>query len=185
MELNDFYSFLYAFYFTVNAFVKQGGGWYVWHADMETVNFRMAMKDAGILIKQNLIWVKDIMVMGRKNYHWQHEPCLYGWKDGAAHKWHSDRKQTTILNFQRPRVSKEHPTMKPIPLIAYQIKNSSLPGEIVADTFGGSGTTMVASEQMSRRCRMIEMDPVYCQVIVNRMMALVPGIKITKNGVPA
>lgn len=120
--------------------------------------------------------------MGRQDYHWKHEPCLYGWKEGAAHGWYADRKQTTVLNFERPQRNTEHPTMKPIPLIAYQMGNSSKGEDIVADGFGGSGTTMIAAEQMNRRCRMMELDPKYCQVIIDRMIKLNPSIKITKNG---
>ena len=129
-----------------------------------------------------IIWEKNSLVMGRKDYHFIHEPCLYGWKEGAAHNWYSDRKQTTILNFDRPSRSTDHPTMKPIPLIAYQIGNSSKKGDIVADGFGGSGTTMVASDQLDRICYMVELDPRYCQVILNRMKKLVPDIIIKKNG---
>ena len=184
MSDTDFYKFLYDFYNSTNSYVKKGGIWYVWHADMETLNFRQAMKDVGILVKQNLIWVKDVMVMGRQDYHWQHEPCLYGWKEGAAHNWYTDRKQTTILNFKRPRISKEHPTMKPVELIAYQIENSSRINDVVADGFGGSGTTMIASHQLKRKCWMVELDPRYCQVIVDRMMKLDPSIEIKRNGIP-
>lgn len=178
----NFYQFLYEFYTALGSFTKAGGGWYVWHADSEGANFRKAMADAGIMVKQCLIWVKNTMVMGRQDYHWKHEPCLYGWKEGAAHGWYADRKQTTVLNFERPRRNAEHPTMKPIPLIAYQMSNSSKSEDIVCDGFGGSGTTMVASEQMNRRCRMMELDPKYCQVIIDRMRKLEPTIKITKNG---
>ena len=178
----DFYQFLYDFYSALATFTKEGGAWYVWHADSEGANFRGAMKAAGIMVKQCLIWVKNSMVIGRQDYQWKHEPCLYGWKEGAAHGWYSDRKQTTVLNFDRPRRNAEHPTMKPIPLIAYQMANSSKADDIVADGFGGSGTTMVAAEQMNRRCRMMELDPKYCQVIIDRMIELNPDIKITKNG---
>jgi site-specific DNA-methyltransferase (adenine-specific) len=114
----------------------------------------------------------------------QHDPCLYGWKEGAAHNWYSDRKQTTILDFPRPTRNAEHPTMKPVPLIGYQIENSSQINEIVADGFGGSGTTMVASEQLKRRCYMVEFDPRYCQVIVDRMIELNPQLKVLRNGKP-
>lgn len=178
----DFYDFLYDFYTALGSYTKAGGAWYVWHADTEGANFRRAMSAAGIMVKQCLIWVKSSMVMGRQDYHWKHEPCLYGWKEGAAHRWYSDRKQTTVLNFERPNRNAEHPTMKPIPLIAYQLGNSSKADDIVADAFGGSGTTMLAAEQMNRRCRMIELDPKYCQVIIDRMIKAVPEIKITKNG---
>lgn len=182
MSDGDFYQFLYDFYTALGSYTKAGGAWYVWHADSEGANFRKAMSDAGIMVKQCLIWVKNTMVMGRQDYHWKHEPCLYGWKEGAAHGWYNDRKQTTVLNFERPQRNAEHPTMKPIPLIAYQMGNSSKAGDIVADGFGGSGTTMVAAHQTNRRCRMMELDPRYCQVIIDRMRKLEPGINILKNG---
>ena len=180
----DFYQFLYDFYTALGSYTKAGGSWYVWHADSEGANFRRAMTDSGIMVKQCLIWVKNSMVMGRQDYQWQHEPCLYGWKEGAAHGWYSDRKQTTILNFDRPQRNAEHPTMKPIPLFAYQIGNSSKQGDIVADGFGGSGTTMVACHQMQRKAYLVEFDPKYCQVIIDRMRKLDPSITIKRNGQP-
>ena len=183
MSDGDFYQFLYDFYTALGSYTKAGGAWYVWHADLEGANFRKAMADSGIQVRQCLIWVKNSMVMGRQDYQWKHEPCLYGWKEGAAHGWYNDRKQTTVLNFDRPQRNAEHPTMKPIPLIAYQMGNSSKAGDIVADGFGGSGTTMVAAHQTDRRCRMMELDPRYCQVIVDRMRKLEPGIKVLKNGI--
>jgi len=179
----QFYQFLYDFYTACAAYSKPGGAWYVWHADSEGANFRQAMKDAGIMVKQCLIWVKNSMVMGRQDYQWKHEPCLYGWKEGASHNWYSDRKQTTILEFQRPSRNAEHPTMKPIELFSYQISNSSKQGDIVMDAFGGSGTTMVACEQLNRKAFMVEFDPRYCQVIIDRMKKLNPDIKIKRNGV--
>lgn len=178
----DFYKFLYDFYTALGSYTKAGGAWYVWHADSEGANFRKAMADAGIMVKQCLIWVKQTMVMGRQDYQWKHEPCLYGWKEGAAHGWYSDRKQTTVLEFDRPQRNAEHPTMKPIPLFAYQIGNSSKQGDIVADGFGGSGTTMVACHQMNRKAYLVEFDPKYCQVIIDRMLKLDPNIKIKRNG---
>jgi site-specific DNA-methyltransferase (adenine-specific) len=178
----DFYQFLYDFYTALGSYTKAGGSWYVWHADSEGANFRKAMADAGIMVKQCLIWIKNSMVMGRQDYQWKHEPCLYGWKEGAAHGWYSDRKQTTILEFDRPQRNAEHPTMKPIPLFAYQIGNSSKQGDIVADGFGGSGTTMVACHQMQRKAYLVEFDPKYCQVIIDRMLKLDPSITIKKNG---
>jgi site-specific DNA-methyltransferase (adenine-specific) len=181
---SEFYQFLYDFYTALGSYTKAGGSWYVWHADSEGANFRLAMKNAGIMVKQCLIWVKNSMVMGRQDYQWKHEPCLYGWKEGASHSWYSDRKQTTILNFDRPSRNAEHPTMKPIPLIAYQISNSSKEGDIVADAFGGSGTTMVASHQLKRKGYLVEFDPKYCQVIVDRMRKLDPTLVIKKNGLP-
>lgn len=179
----DFYQFLYDFYTALASYTKSGGAWYVWHADSEGANFRLAMKNAGIMVKQCLIWVKNSMVMGRQDYQWKHEPCLYGWKEGASHGWYSDRKQTTVLEFDRPTRNAEHPTMKPIPLISYQICNSSKQGDIVADAFGGSGTTMVASHQLGRKAYLVEYDPKYCQVIVDRMRKLDNTLVIKKNGV--
>jgi site-specific DNA-methyltransferase (adenine-specific) len=179
---SDFYQFLWDFYTAQSTVCKTGSAWYVWHADSEGANFRSAMADAGIMVKQCLIWVKNAMVMGRQDYHWQHEPCLYGWKEGAAHGWYSDRKQTTVLEFDRPNRNAEHPTMKPIPLFAYQIGNSSKQGDIVADAFGGSGTTMVACQQMNRKAYIVEFDPKYCQVIIDRMIALDDTLKIKING---
>lgn len=179
----EFYQFLYDFYTALGSYTKAGGAWYVWHADSEGANFRLAMKNAGIMVKQCLIWVKNTMVMGRQDYQWKHEPCLYGWKEGAAHAWYSDRKQITVLNFDRPSRNAEHPTMKPIPLFAYQIGNSSKQGDIVADGFGGSGTTMVACHQLNRKAYLVEFDPKYCQVIIDRMKKLDPSLVIKKNGV--
>lgn len=183
MGNNAFYQFLYDFYTAQTCFVEKGAAWYIWHADSEGVNFRTAMENAGITIKQCLIWVKNAFVMGRQDYHWQHEPCLYGWIEGAAHNFYGDRKQSTTLNFNRPMRNGEHPTMKPVELIGYQIKNSSKVGDIVADSFGGSGTTMVACEQLDRIAYVIEYDPKYCQVIVDRMRKLNPDLVIKINGV--
>lgn len=154
----------------------------MWHADSGGEVFRRAMRESDILLKQCLVWNKNHFVMGRQDYQWKHEPCLYGWKPGASHSWYSDRSQTTVLNFDRPMRNAEHPTMKPVPLFAYQITNSSKPGDIVADPFGGSGTTMVACEQLGRAAYVVELDPRYCQVIIDRMKALVPDIVITKHG---
>jgi len=186
MTDNQFYQFLYDFFTALGSFTKLGGCWYVWHADMESVNFRTAFKDSGLTPKQNLIWAKDVFVMGRQDYHWQHEPCLYGWKEGASHGWYSDRKQTTILKFERPRISKEHPTMKPVGLFGYQIGNSSKEGDIVADGFGGSGTTMIACDQMKRKGYLVEFDPKYCDVIVSRFIkhksATGSSLMIKRNG---
>lgn len=180
----DFYQFLYDFYTALGAYTKPGGAWYVWHADTEGANFRLAMKNAGIEPRQCLIWVKNTLVMGRQDYHWKHKPCLYGWKEGAAHGWYSDRKQTTVLEFDRPTRNAEHPTMKPIALISYQIGNSSKQGDIVADAFLGSGSTMVAAHQLNRKCYGMELDPKYCQVIIDRMLKLDPTLTVKRNGQP-
>jgi len=184
MKDGDFYQFLYDFYTALGAYTKAGGAWYVWHAPSEIINFGKAFVDAGFLLKQQLIWVKNSMVMGRQDYQWKHEPCLYGWKEGAAHGWYSDRKQTTVLEFNRPQRNAEHPTMKPVELFAYQIGNSSKQGDIVADGFGGSGTTMVACHQMQRKGYLVELDPNYCQVIVDRMLKLDPSLEVKRNGQP-
>ncbi len=179
----DFYQFLYDFYTALGAYTKQGGAWYVWQPDKQIHRFINSFEDAGFKYSGLLVWNKNSLVMGRGDYHSKHETCLYGWKEGAAHGWYSDRKQTTILEFDRPSRNGEHPTMKPIPLFAYQIGNSSKQGDIVADGFGGSGTTMVACHQMNRKAYLVEFDPKYCQVIINRMLALDPSIKIKTNGI--
>lgn len=183
MSNGAFYEFLYDFYSAQTTVVKKGSAIYVWHASSEIINFAKAMVDAGWLLKQQLIWVKNSMVMGRQDYQWRHEPCLYGWLDGASHNWYSDRKQTTIINYDKPSRNGEHPTMKPVGLFGYQIENSSKIGDIVIDAFGGSGTTMIACEQLKRKARIIEFDPKYCQVIINRIKKVNPDISITKNGV--
>ena len=183
MANDDFYKFLYDFYSALTTAVKKGGAIYVWHASSEIINFAKALVDAGWLLKQQLIWVKSSMVMGRQDYQWKHEPCLYGWLKGDSHKWYADRKQTTIIEFDRPARNGEHPTMKPIGLFAYQITNSSKIGDIVIDAFGGSGTTMIACEQLKRKARLIEFDPKYCQVIVDRMLKLDPNIEVKRNGI--
>ena len=200
MSNSDFYQFLFDFYTALGSFLKPGGAIYVWHADSEGANFRQAFKDAGLLLKQCLIWVKNSFVMGRQDYQWKHEPCLegikpeefeeikthepclYGWKEGASHNWYSDRKQSTVLNFDKPLRNAEHPTMKPVLLIAYQIGNSSKESDIVADGFLGSGTTMLASHQLNRKCYGLELDPKYCDVIVKRMLKYDATLIIKRNG---
>ena len=164
----EFREFLAAAYTTAYNYLNNGASFYIWHADSEGYNFRAAAKDANLQIKQCLIWVKSSMVMGRQDYHWQHEPCLYGWKKGASHFWNADRKQTTVLKFDRPNRNKEHPTMKPVDLFQYQMSNSSKPNHIILDTFGGSGTTLIAAERIQRQARLVELDPRYCDVIIKR-----------------
>lgn len=119
-------------------------------------------------VRECLVWVKDVMVLGRQDYQWQHEPCLYGWNDGGGHAWYSDRRQTTVLEFERPKCSKEHPTMKPVPLFGYQMQNSTKPGDIILDSFGGSGTSIIAAEQLGRLACVMELDSHYCDVIIKR-----------------
>lgn len=167
-EDSAFRQFLSAAFTNMDAAMKPGAVFYIWHADSEGYNFRAACKEAGWQVRQCLIWNKNQLVMGRQDYHWKHEPCLYGWKEGAAHLWASDRKQTTILCFDRPQKNAEHPTMKPVALLAYQIANNTKGEDIALDLFGGSGTTLVACEQLGRKCYMMELDPKYCDVIIKR-----------------
>jgi len=168
MADDAFRQFLRDAYVAANVVMKPGAVFYIWYADVETYNFVGAAKDAGWKISQILIWKKSSLVMGRKDYHFKHEPCLYGWKDGAGHLWAADRKQTTILEFDKPSRNGEHPTMKPVELFAYQMLNNTKGGDIVLDSFGGSGTTMIAAEKHGRHARVMELDPKYCDVIVKR-----------------
>jgi site-specific DNA-methyltransferase (adenine-specific) len=151
-----------------DAVMKAGAVFYIWHADSEGYNFRGACHDAGWQVRQCLIWKKQTMVMGRQDYHWKHEPCLYGWKGGAGHLWATDRKQTTILEFDRPSRNAEHPTMKPVELFEYQMLNNTKGGDQVLDSFAGSGTTAIACEKHGRFARLMELDPKYCDVIIKR-----------------
>ncbi|EGP4802007.1 DNA modification methylase [Enterococcus faecium] len=164
----EFYEFLKSAFDMVASNLSKGASFYVWYASSEVVNFVTALVDSGFLVKQELIWCKNTFVLGRQDYHWQHEPCLYGWKSDGSHKWRGDRKQTTVLEFDKPLANKDHPTMKPVPLFDYQIKNSSRKGDKVLDIFGGSGTTMIACEQNGRQAYLMELDPRYVDVIVNR-----------------
>jgi site-specific DNA-methyltransferase (adenine-specific) len=169
-EMGDdqFRQFLRDAYTAADAVMKSGAVFYIWHADSEGYNFRGAAKDAGWTVRQCLIWKKSSMVMGRQDYHWKHEPCLYGWKDGAGHLWAADRKQTTILEFDKPTRNGEHPTMKPVELFEYQMLNNTKGGDLVLDSFGGSGTTLIAAEKNGRTALLMELDPVYVDVIVKR-----------------
>lgn len=213
MTDDNFYLFLRDAFAVANEVLKEGGAFYIWHADSEGFNFRRACKDIGWGIKECLIWNKNTMVLGRQDYQWKHEPCLYGWKDGAAHYFVDDRKQTTVfsdkeeinpkkmkkeelikfveeilsdkisttvINEDKPSASEMHPTMKPIKLIARQIRNSTRKGELIFDGFGGSGSTLIAAEQLGRRCYMCELDERYCDVIIQRWEALT-GQKATKE----
>ena len=164
----EFRRFLTAAFSIAKTVMKAGAAFYIWHADTESYNFRGACMDAGFTLRQTLIWAKNSATLGRQDYQWRHEPCLYGWNDGASHAWYSDRKQTTILNYDRPTKSAEHPTMKPILLFDYQIKNSTKAGDLVLDMFGGSGTTIMACEQNGRCGYLMELDPKYIDVIIDR-----------------
>jgi site-specific DNA-methyltransferase (adenine-specific) len=168
MSNDAFRQFLVDVYTTANCYLRPGASFYIWHADSEGFNFRGAAHDIGWKVRQCLVWVKSVMVMGRQDYQWKHEPCLYGWTEGAAHFWASDRKQTTVLEFDKPRRNGEHPTMKPVDLFQYLMANSSKPGNTVLDSFGGSGTTLIAAERLGRKARLMELDPAYCDVIVKR-----------------
>ncbi|MEY3205093.1 MAG: hypothetical protein RLZZ21_1424 [Planctomycetota bacterium] len=178
----EFRSFLRAAFEAAFAALKPGGAFYIWHADSEGLNFRGAVHDCGERVRQCLIWVKDRLVLGRQDYQWKHEPCLYGWKEGAAHEWHSDRSQTTVLEFDRPSVNGDHPTMKPVALIAYLLRNSSALDGVVFDGFLGSGTTLIAAEQLGRKCRGIELSPAYCDVVVKRWEALTGKKAVLADG---
>jgi site-specific DNA-methyltransferase (adenine-specific) len=168
MSDDQFRQFLRDAYTAADTVMKPGAVFYIWHADSEGYNFRGAAKDAGWTVRQCLIWKKSSIVMGRQDYQWKHEPCLYGWKDGAGHLWASDRKQTTIMEFDRPSRNGEHPTMKPVALFEYQMLNNTKGGDIVLDSFGGSGTTLIAAEKNGRVARLMELDPKYCDVIIKR-----------------
>lgn len=200
MDSASFRAFLIDALSAAKSRMKPGAAFYIWHADTEGLNFRLACKEAGFDIKQNLIWAKNTFPLSRSDYQWIHEPCLYGWKEGAAHYFIDDRTQstvyedarpnianmkkdemrellesiyadkesTTVIHEKKPSISELHPTMKPVPLIARLIKNSTRKGENVLDPFGGSGTTLITCEQLKRRCATVELDPHYCDVIIDR-----------------
>lgn len=164
----EFSAFLSASFTRMIEVTRPGGAIYVCHAESEGLKFRAEMVKAGWDLKQCLIWVKNAFVVGRQDYQWRHEPILYGWKPGAAHTWYGGRNQDTIWEYNRPVRNAEHPTMKPVQLVAQALKNSTVPGDVVFDPFGGSGSTLIACSKLGRRCRMIELDPRYCDVIVAR-----------------
>lgn len=168
MDDASFRQFLIDAFMNANEVMKPGAVFYIWHSDGEGYNFRGACRDVGWKVRECLIWNKNTFCMGRQDYQWKHEPCLYGWKDGAGHLWASDRKQTTVINFDKPSKSELHPTMKPIALFDYQIKNNTKGGDLVLDLFGGSGTTIMACEQNGRRACVMEYDPKYVDVIIKR-----------------
>lgn len=165
---DEFVEFLRKAFVTALDVLKPGCAFYIWFAQTQAENFLAATDKAGMTIRQTLIWAKSTFSLGRQDYQWKHEPCLYGWKDGASHRWFSDRKQTTVLEFDKPARNAEHPTMKPVPLMAYEIRNSSRVGDTVLDSFGGSGSTLMACEQTGRKCVTMELDPHYCDVILKR-----------------
>lgn len=168
MNETEFYNFLIDAFRNMFESVKYGGSIYVFHADTEGLNFRNAFKAVGFKLAQCLVWIKNKFVMGRQDYQWRHEPILYGWKEGAGHYFVDNRKQSTVLEFDKPSRNAEHPTMKPIDLLVYLIKNSSKENDIILDLFGGSGSTLIAAEQIQRTCYTMELDPKYCDVIIRR-----------------
>ena len=185
MEDSAFYQFLVDSFVAADSVMNEGAAFYVWHADSEGYNFRGACRAVEWELRECLIWNKNTMVLGRQDYQWKHEPCLYGWKGGAAHNWYSDRKQTTVIDMNKPNRNAEHPTMKPVQLFAYLMENSSKPGDIILDSFCGSGTTLIACEQMGRVARVLEIDPKYCDVIIKRYINLVgssDGVAVERNG---
>ena len=179
MSDRDFYQFLLSIFTQVENHMEDDASIYVFHADTEGLNFRKAFKDAGFYLSGCCIWKKNSLVLGRSPYQWQHEPCLYGWKKKGKHQWFSDRKQTTIWEYDRPKSSKDHPTMKPIQLMAYPIQNSSMRGTIVLDPFLGSGSTLIAADQTGRVCYGIELDEKFVDVIVKRYIEVTGDTEVT------
>lgn len=185
MANDKFYQFLFDAYTCMYQAMADDASIYVFHADTEGLNFRRAFAEAGFYLSGTCIWKKQSLVLGRSPYQWQHEPCLFGWKKSGKHQWYSGRKETTIWEFDKPKKNGDHPTMKPVPLIAYPIKNSSMTNCIVLDPFGGSGSTLIACEQTGRCCRTIELDEKFCDVIVKRYIEQVgstENISVIRNG---
>lgn len=169
LQGEEFIEFLTKSFSNANASIKPGAAFYIWHADSKSYEFRLAVRKAGWTVRECLIWVKNSLVLGRQDYQWKHEPCLYGWKDGAAHTWNSDRTQTTVLEYDKPSRNDIHPTMKPVPLFEYQVRNSSHKGDIALDLFAGSGTLGVACEHSDRTAYMMEYDPKYAEAAISRL----------------
>ena len=185
MESDKFYQFLFDAFVNMEQAMASDASIYVFHADTEGLNFRKAFIDAGFYLSGCCIWKKPSLVLGRSPYQWQHEPCLYGWKKKGKHQWYSGRKETTVWEFEKSKKNSEHPTMKPIPLLAYPITNSTMSNAIVLDPFGGSGSTLIACEQTDRICYTIELDEKFCDVIVNRYLEQVgtdTEIKVIRDG---
>lgn len=162
--------------------IREGAAFYIWHAHNLGEPFFRAVRECGLTVRQCLVWVKNTFALGRQDYQWRHESCLYGWKDGAAHYFFDSRTETTVLEFDKPSRSEEHPTMKPVKLFAYLVRNSSRPGDLVLDPFAGSGTTVIACEQMKRRAAVMELDPHYASVIVERWERLTGKTAVRADG---
>ena len=168
MEDVKFREFLRTAFGHAEKALKPGAPFYIFHADSEGYNFRGACHDIGLRVRQCLVWKKNALVLGRQDYQWIHEPCLYGWKEGGPHPWYADRSQTTVMEFNKPKKNDVHPTMKPVEMLVYLLQNSSKRGDVVLDTFGGSGSTLIACEQTGRVCKTVELDPRYCDAIRRR-----------------
>lgn len=168
MSAEKYQAFLTAAFSNAYEYMKSGAAFYIWYSAKEHINFETALNNAGLQLRQQLIWNKSHFVLSWSDYNCKHETCIYGWKEGAAHKWYSDRKQTTVLNFKKPTKSRLHPTMKPVEMMRYLIGNSTQEGDKVLDLFGGSGSTLIACEELNRQCYMLELDPEYCKVIIER-----------------
>ena len=175
MSDSDFYNFLLAAYQCMHENLADDGSIYVWHADTEGLNFRRAFKDAGFYLSGCCIWKKNSLVLGRSPYQWIHEPCLFGWKQKGRHQWYSDRKQTTVWEYDKPKSSPDHPTMKPVTLMSYPIKNSTMTNGVVLDPFLGSGSTLIACMETDRVCYGVELDSKFVDVIVKRYISAMDG----------
>lgn len=185
MENDKFYQFLFNSFVNMEQAMADDASIYVFHADTEGLNFRKAFQDAGFYLSGCCIWKKPSLVLGRSPYQWQHEPCLYGWKKKGKHKWYAGRKETSVWEFEKSKKNADHPTMKPIALLAYPIKNSSMTNSLVLDPFAGSGSTLIACEQTGRICYAIELDEKYCDVIVKRYIEQVgndKSVKVLRGG---
>ena len=185
MADDAFYQFLLAAFQNTEAVMADDASIYVFHADTEGLNFRRAFADAGFRLSGTCIWKKQSLVLGRSPYQWQHEPILFGWKKKGKHQWYTGRKESTIWEFDKPKKNGDHPTMKPIPLLAYPIMNSSMSNTLVLDPFGGSGSTLIACEQTDRSCCMIELDEKFCDVVVKRYIEQVgsaDGVSVQRDG---
>lgn len=185
MDKDKFYNFLFDAFSNIEKVMADDASIYVFYADTEGLNFRKAFNNAGFYLSGCCIWKKPSLVLGRSPYQWQHEPCLYGWKKKGKHQWYSGRKETTIWEFEKTKKNTEHPTMKPISLLAYPITNSSMSNTIILDPFGGSGSTLIACEQTDRSCYTIELDEKFCDVIVKRYIEQVgtdKDVSVLRNG---
>lgn len=185
-RMKNFIIFLLDAFINTEKSMADDASIYVFHADTEGLNFRKAFSDSGFYLSGTCIWKKQSLVLGRSPYQWQHEPVLFGWKKKGKHQWYTGRKESTIWEFDKPKKNGDHPTMKPIPLLAYPIMNSSMTNSIVLDPFGGSGSTLIACEQSDRICRTIELDEKFCDVIVERYIeqaGTADNVQLVRDGI--